>query len=166
MNEPREERSPARDLRASDGERERVAKLVGDAAGEGRLTLDEADERIARVYTAKFRHELAELTEDLPDAHEDGAARVRRWPPAAWPVRLRTHLAIAVVMSVFLILRWVASDAPFFWPAGPMFFLFGSLALHARLVLGSSRGRTTRPRELGPASIWRTPAMGRGREHG
>jgi hypothetical protein len=112
-------------VRASDAERERVAKLVSDAAGEGRLSAAEAGERLERVYATTFRHELAEFVADLPT----------RTPPARrperFPARLRAHAAVAVVMSVFLILRWAAMDVPFFWPAGPMSLLWGSFLLHA-----------------------------------
>ncbi|WP_133905385.1 DUF1707 SHOCT-like domain-containing protein [Actinophytocola oryzae] len=114
-------------VRASDTERERVAKLVSAAAGEGRLSIAEADERLERIYTTRFRHELAEFVDDLPDD-------TRRTAPARFPVRLRVHAAVAMVVSVMLILRWVAMDVPFFWPAGPMFVLWGSFLLHALFV--------------------------------
>lgn len=113
-----------RAVRASDTERERVAKLISTAAGEGRLSIAEADERLERVYAAKFRHELAEVVADLPDS----AAPTPRYRPS----RLRLHAAVAVVVSVLLVLRWVAMDVPFFWPAGPMFLLWGTFLLHAR----------------------------------
>jgi len=155
MNEPREQNSPATAVRASDGERERVAKLVSDAAGEGRLTLAEAEERLDRLYATKFRHELAEFVADLPTREDERPAPRRPAPgPAGTLARLRVHAAIAVVLSVFLITRWIASDAPFFWPAGPMFFLFGSLLLHARVVYGSRRPLPDRFRrwELRPSA--------------
>jgi len=142
MNEQPDDMAPAKAVRASDSERERVAKLVSDAAGEGRLTLTEAEERLDRVYTTRYRHELAAFVADLP-GQEDEPRVARRRPSTAragLPARLRVHAAVAVALSVFLITRWIASDAPFFWPAGPMFFLFGSLALHARVAYWSSRG--------------------------
>ncbi|WP_445150922.1 DUF1707 SHOCT-like domain-containing protein [Baekduia sp. Peel2402] len=54
------------DLRASDADREQVADVLRHAAGEGRLTVDELDERIDRAFTARTHGELAELTADLP----------------------------------------------------------------------------------------------------
>lgn len=123
-------------VRASDAERERIAKMISDAAGEGRLSIAEADDRLERVYTTKFRHELAEFVADLPDggrqSADDGRPTSRRFE--RFPTRLRVHAAVAVVMSVMLILRWAAMDVPFFWPAFPMFVLWGSFALHARFV--------------------------------
>ena len=42
------------ELRASDAEREQTAELLRRAAGEGRLTLDELDERLGAVYEADY----------------------------------------------------------------------------------------------------------------
>ncbi|HYQ67258.1 DUF1707 domain-containing protein [Actinophytocola sp.] len=119
-----------RAVRASDSEREHIAKMIGEAAGEGRLSIAEADERLERVYTTRFRHELAEFVADLP-AEPAGTAPARL---GRFPVRLRVHAGVAVVVSILLILRWAAMDVPFFWPAGPMFVLWGTFLLHALLV--------------------------------
>jgi len=53
-------------LRASDADRERVAEKLREAAGDGRLTMDELDERLDAVYAAKTYAELAPITDDLP----------------------------------------------------------------------------------------------------
>jgi len=53
-------------LRASDVDRERVAEMLREAAGDGRLTMDELDERLDAVYKAKTYAELAPITHDLP----------------------------------------------------------------------------------------------------
>ncbi|MEV1285628.1 DUF1707 domain-containing protein [Micromonospora sp. NPDC049679] len=53
-------------LRVSDREREQVVELLGQAAVEGRLTLDEYTERAGTAHSAVTRGELARLTEDLP----------------------------------------------------------------------------------------------------
>jgi hypothetical protein len=154
MNEPWDDTAPAKAVRASDSEREQVAKLISDAAGEGRLTLAEAEERLDRAYATRYRHELAAFVGDLPGREDERRPeRLAADRLAAFPARLRVHATVAVVLSVFLITRWIASDAPFFWPAGPMFFLFGSLLLHARLVTGSSTGAAPgfRRRELRPS---------------
>src|ERR1700759_2331265 len=67
-------------LRASDADRERVAEVLREAAGDGRLTMDELDERLDAVYAAKTYAELEPITHDLPDA---GAAHVPVPSPAA-----------------------------------------------------------------------------------
>jgi hypothetical protein len=57
-----------RNLRASDADRESVANVLREAAGDGRLTMDELDERLDAVYAAKTYAELEPITHDLPDA--------------------------------------------------------------------------------------------------
>ena len=51
--------------RASDADRERVAEILRIAAGDGRLTLDELDERLESALSARTRGELAALTADV-----------------------------------------------------------------------------------------------------
>ena len=42
-------------VRTSDAEREQVARVLRAAVGEGMLTLEEGDERLAATYAARFR---------------------------------------------------------------------------------------------------------------
>jgi Domain of unknown function (DUF1707) len=53
-------------VRASDADRELVVAAVRQAAGDGRLTLEELDQRLEAAYAAKTYADLEELTEDLP----------------------------------------------------------------------------------------------------
>lgn len=46
------------EMRAGDADRERVAQVLRDAAGDGRLTLEELDERLTAVYAAKTYADL------------------------------------------------------------------------------------------------------------
>lgn len=55
-----------RNIRASDMDREGVVTILRDAHAEGRLTLEEFDERTSAAYAAKTWGELADLTTDLP----------------------------------------------------------------------------------------------------
>jgi hypothetical protein len=55
-----------RELRASDADRERIATVLRDAAAQGRLGLDELDDRLGAVYAAKTYADLEPLTSDLP----------------------------------------------------------------------------------------------------
>jgi hypothetical protein len=55
-------------LRASDSDRERTAEILREAAAEGRLGMDELDERLDAVYAAKTYGELEPITHDLPKA--------------------------------------------------------------------------------------------------
>jgi hypothetical protein len=53
------------ELRASDAERERTADVLRRAAGEGRLTVEELDERLDAAYAARTRSELERLVADV-----------------------------------------------------------------------------------------------------
>ncbi|MDQ0377452.1 DUF1707 SHOCT-like domain-containing protein [Amycolatopsis thermophila] len=115
--------APTNRIRAGDQDRERVAARLQQASGEGRLTLAETEDRLAAVYAATYVDELSGLTRDLPEPAPPRAPR--------FPVPLRVHAAVVAVLSALLIARFVASGAPFFWPAAPMFWLGVSLVLHA-----------------------------------
>lgn len=52
--------------RASDADRERVAKILHNAMGEGRITMSELEERLKDVYAAKTLGELTPITSDIP----------------------------------------------------------------------------------------------------
>lgn len=60
------ERVDPRQLRASDADRERVAEVLRSAAAEGRLDLDEVDERLHAVYASRTYADLEPLVRDLP----------------------------------------------------------------------------------------------------
>jgi Domain of unknown function (DUF1707) len=62
-------------LRASHQDRDRVAEILRVAAGDGRLTSEELDERLEAALTARTFDELAALTRDLPDGPGFGVAR-------------------------------------------------------------------------------------------
>jgi hypothetical protein len=62
-----------RHLRASDSDRERIANVLREAAGDGRLTMAELDERLDAVYAAKTYAELEPITHDLPATGTDYA---------------------------------------------------------------------------------------------
>jgi hypothetical protein len=56
------------ELRASHEDRDRVVEALRVAAGDGRLTPEELDDRLERALTARTHRELVVLTTDLPDA--------------------------------------------------------------------------------------------------
>ncbi len=114
---------PAR-LRISDQERHQVAEVLRLAAGEGRIDLDELDERLEATFAAKTYADLVPITADLPaegtkplpvqrpaghvvagPAYQSSfamMAETRRSGP--WQVG-QTHSAFAVMGSVVLDLR-------------------------------------------------------------
>jgi Domain of unknown function (DUF1707) len=55
-------------LRASHEDRDRVVEMLRVAAGDGRLTAEELDERLEVALTARTYGELAALVKDLPAA--------------------------------------------------------------------------------------------------
>jgi hypothetical protein len=94
-----EPRRPRAELRASHEDREAVAERLREAAGDGRIDLEELEERLERAFAAKTYGELEPLTADLPapaalaeaEARPPlelkgglhGAERVGRWPVPA-----------------------------------------------------------------------------------
>jgi DNA-binding transcriptional regulator YbjK len=125
-------------IRASDAEREQVAHILRTAIGEGRLTLDEGEERLTEVYQAVYRDDLEKLTADLPD---NGRQALAELPEArlaeARDRRRRAAVAGAVVLVVAALVGVMAlTGTHVLWP-GFLFFLliFGPLG----------RGRRHRP---------------------
>lgn len=118
--------SASSSVRASDAEREEIARIVTAAGSDGRLTLAETEERLGLVYAARFRADLNALTTDLPQP----PTRAR---PAPRVPSLRVHAVVVLVLAVLIIGRWVASGAGFFWPLFPLFWLTMSVVVHARL---------------------------------
>lgn len=60
-----ERRDPSQ-LRISDSDRHRVAEVLRNAAGEGRIDFDELDQRLEAAYAAKTYGDLVPITADLP----------------------------------------------------------------------------------------------------
>ena len=86
------------ELRASDADRERVVAVLAEAAGDGRLTLEEHSERVQRAYQARTLGELAGLTRDLV-------------PPGAQPLQLDDSRTVtAFFTTVRREGRWVMPD--------------------------------------------------------
>ena len=94
-------------IRAGDKDRQRIVETLGVHLGEGRLRVDEFDDRVARAHAAVYLDELPALRVDLPAAPAP-VARPRgrvEWTP---------QIAIALLMAV--IMTWsvvaVAYGAP------------------------------------------------------
>ena len=73
------------DLRASDADREQVAGILRDALAEGRLDMEEFEERLDATYKARTYGELAPITRDLPAAGGPVPAVSLTKDPAAGP---------------------------------------------------------------------------------
>jgi hypothetical protein len=55
-------------MRISDADRNKVAEILRDAAGDGRIDFEELDERLEATYAAKTYAELVPITHDLAPA--------------------------------------------------------------------------------------------------
>ncbi len=71
---------PAAGMRASHEDRDRAVEMLRVAAGDGRLTAEELDERLEVALTARTQGELAALVADLPAA--PGSVLPAPVPPA------------------------------------------------------------------------------------
>lgn len=75
------------EMRASDAERERVAERLRDAVAEGRLDMDEFEQRLDAAYRARTHGELEPLVRDLP-APAGGAATTAAPARDSWSGRV------------------------------------------------------------------------------
>src|SRR6185503_140130 len=83
-------------LRISDDDRHKVAEVLREAAGEGRIDFEELDQRLEATYAARTYADLVPITLDLP-AHAaqpaDPAPQSRPSPVVAGPAS-QNHVAI------------------------------------------------------------------------
>jgi class 3 adenylate cyclase len=127
-------------LRASDADRERVAKLLRDHYGAGRLSDDDLSERSEAVYRARTTSELEALTADLPSAREHSRGRRR----GALETSVRIHLTTYILVNLLLIGIWAASGGGYFWPIWPILGWGVGVGCHAAPLLAGGRGRSHR----------------------
>ncbi|MFE0578203.1 DUF1707 domain-containing protein [Streptomyces sp. NPDC058874] len=131
MSDERPEK-PLPELRASDADRDRVVERLRDAVAEGRLDMEEFEERLEAAYKSRTYAELEPLTADLPAVA--GQAAPAPVPsasaPAAgapWPGRIggtgSSALAVAVMSGFQRKGRWTVPprfDAVAFWGGGEL----------------------------------------------
>ena len=89
--EPWDERSR---MRISDADRHRVAEVLREAAGDGRLDLTELDDRLAAAYAAKTYGDLVPITADLPTGVEQPRPVQGRLSPPGTATSYERSLAI------------------------------------------------------------------------
>jgi hypothetical protein len=101
-------------MRAGDKDRQRVVELLGKHFGEGRLTVEEFDERVVRAHASMYLDELPALTVDLP-----GDPEPRRRPPrSSTPVPSGVFLVLIAMLLAWSMVTAVIYGAP------PLFALF------------------------------------------
>lgn len=99
MSEDAVEPGPGR-LRASDADREQVARMLTDGMNDGRLTPAELQERLDAVYRARTLGELEPLTRDLPDHRPLGASMLPAGASTGHGVSVRSAQSGPVVGGV------------------------------------------------------------------
>src|SRR5688572_7960155 len=104
------------DLRAGDVDRAFLAERLKKALDEGRLTLAEYDERVARIHTARTYGELDQVVADLPSVIADARAATAahtpvpsqptgllRYPWWAWLIGSATIIIVAILLLAGLL---------------------------------------------------------------
>ncbi|GAA0996655.1 DUF1707 domain-containing protein [Acrocarpospora macrocephala] len=136
------------EMRASDGDRERVAAALREHMVDGRLDVDEFNERLEQVYKSRTYGELAKVTSDLPatDLHTLPATTPQPNPKARKDPKkareeLRANWAIWAFASSINWVIWLivstTSDGPVYpwplWVMGPwgVVLLVGTLSAAA-----------------------------------
>ena len=100
-------------LRASDSDREQVAQRLHGAMTEGRLRVEEFEERLATAFSARTYGELDRVVRDLPVPLPATAAR--RWP------QIPVWGAVVIGLTIlFALLTVLASLGPHFHTVEPV----------------------------------------------
>jgi hypothetical protein len=97
-------------LRISDEDRHRVTEVLRQAAGEGRIDLDELDQRLEATYHAKTYGDLVPITVDLPTAAAPHQQAARPGGPARVPTGVRYAGSLAVMSETKRTGPWVLED--------------------------------------------------------
>ncbi|MFD1931334.1 MULTISPECIES: DUF1707 SHOCT-like domain-containing protein [Nonomuraea] len=128
-------------MRASDVDRDRVAAVLREHTAQGRISVEEFNERLEQVYQSKTYGELARVTADLPDV--DLRAQPARVPAAKSPQQgmhpgMRGAWAAWASAVAVTSVIWLLTDfGGYFWPmwvAGP----WGALLLVSS-IFGTNR---------------------------
>ena len=101
-------------MRAGDKDRQRVVEQLGKHFGEGRLTVEEFDERVVRAHASVYLDELPALTADLPSDPQPHPRPTRRPAP-------RVPAVVFVLLA--MLVAW-STVAAVIYGAPPLFALF------------------------------------------
>ncbi|MFI7127702.1 DUF1707 domain-containing protein [Nonomuraea sp. NPDC050153] len=113
------------EMRASDADRDRVAAILREHTAQGRITMEEFNERLEQLYKSRTYGELARLTVDLPDV--DLRNRPATVPQSSPAKRAGTHPGIRAAWSawaaasginwvIWLIVSITSGDLIYPWP--------------------------------------------------
>jgi len=87
-------------VRSTDAEREIVAAMIRAAVVDGRLRLDEIDERLDAVYAAKTHGELAEVIADIVPVPSPPPPTAR-WP--SYAAEATSRVSDRTILPAFLL---------------------------------------------------------------
>ncbi len=122
-------------------------RILQEALAQGMLTLDEEADREQAAYAARYRHDLAPLTVDLPDSlgwrTPEATAAMRRG--------VRVHAGVLALLAAAFVTMVAMSPMLFYWPIFPLAFLALGLIGRARWARYGPPGRGWGP---GP---WQRP---------
>jgi Domain of unknown function (DUF1707) len=98
-------------IRASDADRERVARILRGNAVAGRLTTEELDERTGRAFGARTLGELDALLSDLPrERRRHGPAPARTVPMLLAEGALYVLIGVVIVtIAILWALAWTGA---------------------------------------------------------
>jgi Domain of unknown function (DUF1707) len=129
-------------MRASDADRDRVSAMLREHMAAGRLTLDEFQERLDALYTAKTLGQLDEITADLPgidlyrlpeatmresQATRGDSSLIAPEPPGrtshVWRHQWASWASVTMMLFVIWLITAVSSHSAaglwFLWVSGP-----------------------------------------------
>lgn len=142
--------------RAADVDREEIAERLRQAVAEGRLDLDEYDERVTKAYAARTYGDLDRLVRDLPKPVATPAAQprpdaVRRWLVEQWRP---WATSVMICVAIWLLTSIMSTEVVYFWPlwiAVPW-----GVVLLCRTIFGLSSGE---PHQSATRRSGRPPAI-------
>jgi hypothetical protein len=107
-------------MRVSNDDRERVAQVLHNAMAEGRLTVNELEERLDKVYAAKTFGDLEPMLRDLPVGNQTPQLPV----PVSSPLPVPTHRIGGRGTSSSAIAVMSGTDRKGVWTVPPTFTSF------------------------------------------
>lgn len=130
-------------LRAADRDRDRVAEALCEHYAQGRLTMEEFDERTTAAASAKTLGELRTLTADLPSPPDPSDAHGRQ--ERAWtPTQMRC-ISVAGIVATVAVVALLAVFGRFFLAVPTWLFILVAIRLlHGRRRMPGARGPRVR----------------------
>jgi hypothetical protein len=106
-------------IRAADADRDQTAERLRRSHAEGRLDIDEFQQRLERCYAARTHGELDDLVRDLPRGDE-----LDERPSSSWLVASRSRLVplASILIALVVISAAVGHHHTLLWI--PLVFLF------------------------------------------